>query len=81
MLGMGVGFNLCHISWTYPEGMGPDLAVTASEVVLYPRGSKGAPRVMSDLDKLKAGAQDVVGKTKSWLGKFILLENIYLGTI
>jgi hypothetical protein len=36
---------------------------------------------MSNLDKLKTGAQDVVVKTKFWPGEFILLENIYLGII
>lgn len=61
--------------------MGPDLAVIASEVVLYLGGSREALRVMSDLNQLKSGTQDVAGKTKSWPRELILLENIYLGTI
>lgn len=33
-------FHIWNVSWTYQEGVGPDLAVTASVVVLYPGGSK-----------------------------------------
>lgn len=33
-------FNIWNVGWTYQEGVGPDLAVTASVVVFYPGGSK-----------------------------------------
>lgn len=33
-------FNIWNVSWTYQEGVGSDLAGTASVMVLYPGGSK-----------------------------------------